>query len=75
MGRKNEPSTWQAAGFAMGIGISFAVIIAVGILMGRLADAYFSCAPWGTLCGILLGFFAAGWSTYKRLVGKNGSGF
>lgn len=75
MKRENKPSTWQAASFAMGIGIHFVVMVAVGILLGRLADTSFSSAPWGTLLGILSGFFAAGWSTYKRLVGKNSNGF
>lgn len=71
MKRKKDPSAWQAVGFAMGIGFHFVAAIALGIFIGHFTDAFFSFTPWGTLLGILLGFFVAGWSTYKQLVGKN----
>ena len=37
--KKREESTLAAAGFALGIGISFAVIIGMGIFIGRWIDA------------------------------------
>lgn len=69
--KKREESTLAAASFALGIGISFAVIIGVGIFIGKWIDEVFLSSPWGILGGIVLGVFTGMWSVYKRLVGKN----
>lgn len=69
--KKREESTLAVAGFALGIGISFAVIIGVGIFIGRWIDEVFLSSPWGTIIGIVLGFITGMWSVYKRLVGKS----
>ena len=69
--KKREESTLAAAGFALGIGISFAVIIGMGIFIGRWIDEVFLSSPWGTIIGIVLGFITGIWSVYKRLVGKS----
>ena len=69
--KKREESTLAAAGFALGIGISFAVIIGLGIFIGKWVDDVCLSSPWGTIGGIILGFLTGMWSVYKRLVGKN----
>lgn len=63
-------SVMQAFGFVSGIGIHCAVTIAVCVYLGKKVDAFFAFAPWGTIGGIVAGFLAAIWSTYKKLLGK-----
>ncbi len=56
---------------AASIGFYLVSSVAAGILLGRLADAYFMTAPWGTIWGIVLGMIAGMWSIYKKVVGGN----
>ena len=56
-----------AASYFMGIGISVAMTVLACIWMGRKADAYFDCAPKGTIAGILLGFPVAIYSIYYQV--------
>lgn len=68
--RPEEKTTLQALGFVSGLGLYFAATIAVCIFLGKIADKYLECAPWGSLIGIIGGFFAGIWTTYKKLLGK-----
>lgn len=69
--KNGEQSTLQALGFASGLGISFAVTIGVCLYAGIYIDEKFSTSPFATIIGIILGFLAAMWSTYQKLLGKN----
>lgn len=55
-------SAWKAFGFAMGIGLSLALMIAAGVAGGRWLDARLHTAPLFTLIGLFaamgLGIFA-----------------
>ncbi len=57
---------------AANIGLYLVSSVAAGILLGRLADEYFSIHPWGTVMGIILGMIAGMWSMYKKVIGGNG---
>lgn len=67
---KDERTAMQAVGFVSGIGIQFAALILVFIFLGKEVDDYLQISPWGTLVGIIAGFFAGIWTTYKKLLGK-----
>ena len=53
----------------MGMGISVAVWLTVGVLTGRWADRAWGWAPWGTLVGVFIGAAAGFTSIYRRLMG------
>lgn len=49
----------------MGMGISVAVWLTVGVLAGRWADNAWGWAPWGTLGGSLVGITGATANIYQ----------
>ncbi len=49
----------------MGMGISVAVWLTVGVLTGRWADRAWGWAPWGTLGGSLVGITGAAVNIYQ----------
>lgn len=69
--KKDTQSTLQALGFATGLGINFVITIGVCLYGGIYIDEKLVSSPIATISGIFLGFIAAIWSTYKKLLGKN----
>ncbi|MBE3589762.1 MAG: AtpZ/AtpI family protein [Firmicutes bacterium] len=61
-------SAWKALGFAMGIGVSLAVLIAAGVAGGRWLDARWHTEPLFTVAG-LLAALGAGVYVLLRQVG------
>ena len=49
----------------MGMGVSVAVWLTVGVLTGRWTDTTWGWAPWGTLAGSLVGITGAAVNTYQ----------
>jgi ATP synthase protein I len=60
----------SALGAVTMTGISLLANIFVGLVGGRMVDAWLGSSPWGLLTGVLLGVFAGFWSVYKRITGK-----
>ena len=61
---------WQAVkAFSVlsGVGIYLAVVLAICIYLGSLADEYFALDGKGKLLGILLGFPIAFYTLYRQL--------
>lgn len=70
MKEKHNKQSWvTAVGMATSIGFILVSCLGAGLMLGRLADTYFSVGPWGTIIGILLGMISGMWATYKRLMG------
>ncbi|MBR2142432.1 AtpZ/AtpI family protein [Anaerovibrio sp.] len=57
----------KALGLLGGIGIFFAVVIAICIFIGNLADEWLVYDYAGKLTGIILGFPIAFYLTYRQL--------
>jgi F0F1-type ATP synthase assembly protein I len=49
----------------MGMGVSVAVWLTVGVLAGRWTDRAWDWAPWGTLIGSLVGISGAAVNIYQ----------
>ncbi len=71
MGSKLSPDV----ALLMGMGISVAVWLTVGVLAGRWADDAWGWAPWGTLGGSLVGITGAAVNIYQivRRIERRGS--
>lgn len=61
---------WTLLAFVSGLGVHFAVVVGVGIYLGRWLDAACGTHPWGAIGGILAGTAAAIWTILKKLLGK-----
>lgn len=62
-------------GILLTLGVSLAVWITGGVLLGRWADTHWGWQPWGTLGGALLGIAGSALTVYRivrRLDSKNG---
>jgi F0F1-type ATP synthase assembly protein I len=59
------PKIPPEVGLLMGMGVSLAVWLTVGVLAGRWADRAWGWAPWGTLAGSLVGITGASLNIYQ----------
>lgn len=50
---------------AANISLNFAVMLIVGILLGKTIDRCLGSNPWGMMVGAVVGFIAAFWSVVK----------
>jgi len=62
---KNPTRLSPDVALLMGMGISVAVWLTVGVLVGHWADEAWGWAPWGTLGGSLVGITGAGVNIYQ----------
>jgi hypothetical protein len=63
-------------GLLMGMGVSLAVWLTAGVLLGRWVDQNWGWAPWGTLTGSLVGITGASLNIYQiiRRLDREGKG-
>jgi F0F1-type ATP synthase assembly protein I len=54
-------------GLLMGMGVSLAVWLTAGVLLGRWVDGAWGWAPWGTLGGSLVGISGAAVNVYQMV--------
>ena len=59
---------WQAIGVASGLGCTVVASLLLCVVGGILLDRWLGTSPVLTLIGVLLGFFAAGYSLYELVV-------
>ncbi|MCX7970535.1 MAG: AtpZ/AtpI family protein [Negativicutes bacterium] len=66
----DDKKQWLAAsGLVLGLGINLAATTVVGLVLGKMADAWLGTSPWGVVAGIILGVLSGIWSAYKRITG------
>lgn len=65
--KDNQVSPWRALGLVGVIGVDIAVLLLVGLWIGKQADNYFNTSPLFLFLGIIIGFLIGIWSVVKLI--------
>ncbi len=67
----NKKHLLQALTLVSTLGLTVISTIAVGIVLGSLADRWLDSSPWGTVVGIILGMLSGLYGIFKLVMDQD----